>query len=116
LSEVLKILDPLVLETGLSGFAGLCPTEQIVVLHIGQKPDCPVWQTGTSGFSRKLNFPRFNQKPDACYTKSFIIVFSSLETCCTVKSSKNNNFQAFVKICIQRPIKTLESAGNLLHD
>jgi hypothetical protein len=57
LSNVLEILDPPVLEIGLSGFTGLGPTEQTVALHIGQKLDRPVWQTGTSGFSRKSKFP-----------------------------------------------------------
>jgi hypothetical protein len=84
----LEISDPPVSETGLSSFAGLGPTEQNVALHTGQKLDCPVWQTETSSFSKKQNFPRFDQKPDACGAKSFITVFSSLEICCIVKSSK----------------------------
>ncbi len=52
------------------------------------KPDYPVWQTGTSDFFRKPNFPQFARKPDAYYAKSFVTAFSSLETCYTVKSSK----------------------------
>jgi hypothetical protein len=59
-TEILEILDPLVLETGSSGFAELGSTEQIIALHIGQKSDHPVWQIRTSGFSRKSNFPQFD--------------------------------------------------------
>jgi hypothetical protein len=50
LSEVLKILDPPVSKTGLSDFTELGSAEQIFALRIGWKPDCPVWQTGTSIF------------------------------------------------------------------
>jgi hypothetical protein len=41
-SEILEILDPPVSEIGPSGFVELGSTEQIVALHIDQKPDCPV--------------------------------------------------------------------------
>jgi hypothetical protein len=81
-------MDPPVSKTRPSDFAELGSAEQIVVPYIGRKQDSPDWQTGSSGFSRKQNFPRFDQKPDTCCTKSFTIVFSSLKTCCTVKSSK----------------------------
>jgi hypothetical protein len=64
-SEVLEILDPPVLQTKPFNFVELGSEEQIVALHIGQKPEHPVWQTGTSEFSKKLNFPRFDQKPNA---------------------------------------------------
>jgi hypothetical protein len=73
LSEVLEILDPSVSETGLPSFAGFGPTEQIVALHIGRKPDCTVWQTRTSGVSKKSNFPQFDQKPDACATNHSLL-------------------------------------------
>jgi hypothetical protein len=60
LSEVLEIPDPLVSEIGLSGIAELGLAEQIFAPCIGPKPDCLVWQTGTSGFFKKPNFPRFD--------------------------------------------------------
>jgi hypothetical protein len=87
-SAILEILDPPISETGPSDFVEHGSAKQIVALCIGQKPNCPVWQNGTSNFSRKLNFPQFDQKPDACCAKLFATVFSSLETCCIVKSSK----------------------------
>jgi hypothetical protein len=40
---ILEFLDAPVLETGLSDFAGLSPTEQTVALLIDQKLDCPIW-------------------------------------------------------------------------
>jgi hypothetical protein len=54
-SEVLKIPDPSVSEIEQSGVAELGSAEQIVALHIGQKSEHPIWQTGTSGFSKKPN-------------------------------------------------------------
>jgi hypothetical protein len=52
LSEFLEISDPLVSETGPSGFAELGLAEQISVDYISKKPEHPVWQTGMSSFSR----------------------------------------------------------------
>jgi hypothetical protein len=78
-SEILEILDPSVLETGPSSFAKLGSVEYIVALHIGQKLDCLVCQTRTSSFSRKLNFPQFDRKPNACCAKSLATVFSFVE-------------------------------------
>jgi hypothetical protein len=49
--EILGILDHLISEIGTSSFAELGSAEQTVALCISQKPDCPVWQTETSGFS-----------------------------------------------------------------
>jgi hypothetical protein len=84
-SKILKILDPPVLEIRPSSYDDLGSVEQIVTLYIGRKPYCPIWQIVTSVFPRKPKFPRFDQKPDACCAKLFATVFSSLETCCTVK-------------------------------
>jgi hypothetical protein len=81
-------MSPSVSKTGPSCFAELGSVEQIIALHISQKPGCPLWQTETSGFSRKPYFPQFDRKLDACCTKLFAIVSSILETCCTVKSLK----------------------------
>jgi hypothetical protein len=52
-SEILGILDPPVSEIGTSDFAELGSAEQTVTLCIGQKLNCPIWQTGTSGFFKK---------------------------------------------------------------
>jgi hypothetical protein len=41
--------------------------------------DCLVCQTRTSSFSRKLNFPQFDRKPNACCAKSLATVFSFVE-------------------------------------
>jgi hypothetical protein len=57
LSEFLEIADPLVSETGPSGFAELGSTELISTLYIGQNPDDLVWEIGTCDFSRIYNFP-----------------------------------------------------------
>jgi hypothetical protein len=59
-SEILEISDPPVSEIGPFDFAEFGPTDQVVALDIDHKPDCSVWQTGTSDFSRKLNFSRFD--------------------------------------------------------
>jgi hypothetical protein len=52
----LEILDPPVSETGPSGFAELGSVEQIVALHIGRKPEHPIWQTRTSIFPENWIF------------------------------------------------------------
>jgi hypothetical protein len=116
-SEILEILDPPVLETGAFGFAELGSAEQTIALCIGQKPDCSVWQTKTSSFFRKPNFPRFDQKLDAFCTKSFVNVFSSLKICCTVKSLKRAtvpsiDFEGGVEVVIHLS-KTKEKRINI---
>jgi hypothetical protein len=52
LSELLEILDHLVSETEPSNFVESGSVEQASALHINQKSEHPVWQTGTFGFSR----------------------------------------------------------------
>jgi hypothetical protein len=56
LFKILEILDPLISEIGPSDFADLGLAEQIVALHIDQKLDYLVWQTGTSIFLENQNF------------------------------------------------------------
>jgi hypothetical protein len=75
--------------SGPSGFRNR--TIQFCWTRFSRTDYCSVHQlkTRTSGFSRKLNFPRFDRKPDACCPNSFTTVFSSLETCYIVKSSKS---------------------------
>jgi hypothetical protein len=73
-SELLEILDHPVSKTGPSGFAESDSRKQISALYISQKLDHPVHQTGTSIFSRIYSFPGFDQKPHACYVRSFATV------------------------------------------
>jgi hypothetical protein len=63
-----------------SGFTELDSAEQISTSCIGKKPDQPIWEIKTSDFSRTYNFPRFDQKSEACCAKSFTTIFSSVET------------------------------------
>jgi hypothetical protein len=126
LSEVLEILDPPISETELSGFVELGSVEQIFALRIGCKPNYLVCQTGTFSFSRKLNLPQFDWRPDASCTKSFATVFSSKRAII----SKHLLRYAFKDPLRQWKVpaiycttnnespnaSTLKSAGNLLHN
>jgi hypothetical protein len=51
-----KFWTPPISETEPSGFAELGLAEHIVALCIGQKPNCLVWQTGTSDFFKNQMF------------------------------------------------------------
>jgi hypothetical protein len=104
----MEIPNPPVSEIGLSSFARLDPTEQTIALHIGQKLDCPVWQTETSGFSRKTEFSSICSKT-RCLLRQivhhYILIPGNMLYSKIIE--KSNNFQAFVKICIQRPAREI---------
>jgi hypothetical protein len=100
-SKILEILHPPISETGPSNFAELGPTEQIVALHIGQKPNYPVWQTGTYSFFQKTKFSLIWSKT-WCLLRQIIhhSIFIPGNMLHNKIIEESNNFQAFIKIGI----------------
>jgi hypothetical protein len=93
LSEVPEILDPPVSETGPSDFAELVSAEQIVALHIDQKPKHPVFPENRIFLDsiRSLMLATPNCSPPYFHPRNML--HSKI-------IEESNNFQAFVKISI----------------